>query len=404
MLHNVTVSFERPYDARLSDELSRRVLYLAEGIESFHMVHEEGRIVGLQCQLTAEADPTEISAKIRRGLSRELDGLSRPRPRVSWNTDDVTVGSAAAVLEEARQNRTVREHGPGQVSLGGHLAELFEVLDAMVTQRIRGHGAQELKLPVLLPKQVLDAAGYFESFPQYLMLVGRLRSDVDIFDEFAQLASRRSLPEIEGFFDRGSVATEYALPPTMCYYVYDLVAREGLTENAVYTARGPSFRFEHGYHSPLARLWDFTIRETVFLGHRDYVDEHLDQLRGEIIGLADELGLRGRCETASDPFFMTAAGVNRINVQRMTDAKSELQLRLDPERSIAVASFNRHGQYLTKRFDLTADAEDRQTVTACVGVGLERLLFAFIAQLGLDEAAWPEPVRERLEQWRSWRS
>lgn len=81
-----------------------------------------------------------------------------------------------------------------------------------------------------------------------------------------------------------------------------------LPTDVAYTARGPSFRFEHGYHSPLARLWDFTIRETVFLGRREYVDGHLDRLRGEIVGLADDIGLRGTCESASDPFFIPRRG------------------------------------------------------------------------------------------------
>ena len=54
----------------------------------------------------------------------------------------------------------------------------------------------------------------------------------------------------------------------------------------------------------LERLWNFTIRELVFVGDEDFVIESLSKLRALARGLLDDLDLTFRVETANDPFFI----------------------------------------------------------------------------------------------------
>jgi hypothetical protein len=110
--------------------------------------------------------------------------------------------------------------------------------------------------------------------------------------------------------------------------------------------------------------------------------------------LITELDLVGHCEVANDPFFCSAETSSRILSQRLLELKYELRLGVAPQRTIAVASFNFHGEFFTENFDITQNGAHAST--ACVGFGLERLVYAFVCRHGLDVARWPAPVRAAL--------
>ena len=58
---------------------------------------------------------------------------------------------------------------------------------------------------------------------------------------------------------------------------------------------------------------------------------------------------------------------------------------------LAVASFNLHGFNFTRSFRISVNGTE--TVTGCVGFGLERMVLAFLSQYGLESSRWPEEVR-----------
>jgi seryl-tRNA synthetase len=98
-------------------------------------------------------------------------------------------------------------------------------------------------------------------------------------------------------------------------------------------------------------------------------------------------------ETASDPFFTSAAQGRRL-LQSAAALKYELRLSVDPAgHTVAAASFNHHRDHFGRRFDIRL-ASGAAAHTGCVALGLERWVLAFFAQHGLDERGWPEPVRE----------
>ncbi len=59
---------------------------------------------------------------------------------------------------------------------------------------------------------------------------------------------------------------------------------------------------------------------------------------------------------------------------------------------MAVASFNLHGFNFTRPFGISVNGTE--TVTGCVGFGLERMVLAFLSQFGMEESCWPEEVRK----------
>jgi len=145
----------------------------------------------------------------------------------------------------------------------------------------------------------------------------------------------------------------------------------------------------------LERLWDFTIREIVFLGTREFVLESRQTFMQASFALMEEMGLRGFCEVANDPFFVTQDTAGKIFNQRMMELKYELRLHVDNERTIAAGSFNFHEQFFGETFKIN-HPDQTPILTGCVGFGLERLVYAFLCQYGLDETKWPQTLRRDL--------
>lgn len=191
----------------------------------------------------------------------------------------------------------------------------------------------------------------------------------------------------------------YCLPPTVCYHVYDMVSGTQFSDGQAYTALGKSFRYENKYHDPTSRLWDFTIRETVFIGPAAYVQANVEAYRAAACALMDELHLTGQCVSATDPFFISNEMTALTNAQRLTGAKYEL--RLDAAAGqISIGSFNLHGQFIARGFELKGDTTNGYTFSGCIGIGIERLLFALLAQHGLDPARWPSALNLELARTR----
>ena len=60
--------------------------------------------------------------------------------------------------------------------------------------------------------------------------------------------------------------------PLVCYHVYH--RNQGITlpsEGSVYRVRGKCFRYEASNLRDMTRLWDFTMREVIFVGTEDFV-------------------------------------------------------------------------------------------------------------------------------------
>jgi hypothetical protein len=107
----------------------------------------------------------------------------------------------------------------------------------------------------------------------------------------------------------------------------------------------------------------------------------------------DELRLAAHVEVANDPFFGNAAtdtaGPKRVMVQRALKLKYELQMPVVDDRYIAVGSFNLHGQKFGKAFGITTP-DGEPAYSGCIGIGLERIAYAFLCRHGIDPADWPQ--------------
>ena len=145
----------------------------------------------------------------------------------------------------------------------------------------------------------------------------------------------------------------------------------------------------------LRRLWDFTMREVVLLGERAAL--FAERQKGvEAMGrFLDQHDLAGEIRTASDPFFIAPEALAKVHFQLSSDAKYEVALSLPDGEHLAVGSLNHHSDFFGRVFEISL-ADGGAAHSACIAFGLERWVYAFLAQHGDDPARWPAVVRDGL--------
>jgi seryl-tRNA synthetase len=304
--------------------------------------------------------------------------------------------AAKDVFAELTDRGLAWTSGEGQVAVAEPLLGLMDYFDSALTSILRSDFAvQEYRYPTLIPSSTLAACGYLASFPQHLMLVTRLHSDIDVYhcvrDQYGSGGQIDS--SILPFCDNA----DYCLPPTMCFHTFSHYRGRRLDDTAltVVTAKGKSFRFESRYSTTMERLWDFTIREIVFLGTKDQVIAARTRLMESVFSYADRLGLTGYCEVGNDPFFCDPDTTDRVWAQRLLELKYELRLAIGEGRTTSAGSFNLHEDYFGTAFGITL--KNGQTAfSGCAGFGLERLVFGFLCQYGLEPSGWPPEVARAL--------
>lgn len=386
------IPLDPPVPAAHEHELASRVFFVSEAILDFDLVRSGKEISAVEVVVNVGTDADELRRKLRFVVANDILGQRQLEPKVAWRGN--ATGEALDVFDDMVRRGIAFEAGEGQVSVGEPFLSLMDYFDRRVAAlAIDGFGALERRYPTLIPTAVMQRCGYFQSSPQLMMFVSRLHADVETYRDFRAEAAEgvdlaaRLRSHCDDF--------DHCLPPTMCFHTYHELADRPLpAATLAVTAQGKSFRFESRYRRSLERLWDFTIREIVFLGSREHVLTSRRRLMEQICTLVDSLGLGGRCEVATDPFFAGSDTVERVWSQQLLELKYELRLPLDATRDVAVGSFNFHEQFFGSSFGITADAE--VAYTSCAGIGLERLTYAFLCRYGLAPDGWPAEVRKAV--------
>lgn len=392
-MQTVTIQLNKTVPSGLGPELQKRLFFVSNEILDFALIERDQRINALRLTTTGRSHQG-LADKINQFIESDILKQKVFKPKIVWQSSANGHSYYSNMFDTLVARGLAFELGEGQVGIGEPLISLFHFFDRRIKQlALALPNAQEYQYPTLLPTSVLDAFGYFGSFPHFAMFVTRLHNDMDVYEAFR--ADYATDQRITASLFTHCQNHDYCLPPTMCYHTYHQLRDRTLATNRVVTARGKSFRFEAKYHRGLERLWDFTIREIVFLGTQEFVLESRRAFMQATFALMDELGLRGFCEVANDPFFVTQDTAGKIFNQRLMELKYELRLQVDQERTIAAGSFNFHERFFGETFKIH-QADQTPVLTACVGFGLERLVYAFLCQYGLNEASWPQAIKREL--------
>jgi seryl-tRNA synthetase len=335
-------------------------------------------------RLTVETCDDGVLATLDRFV-QDMQSTHRRLPRkVLWEAPPPAGPGDVDAMIAASPDVTVL--ADGLIALRGRLLGLFRFFELEFRALAQAWGADENHYPVLLPIAVLEELQYFTNFPQQVTFCAHLPEDIPALEAASTGDGWRALVGPPG----------HALEPAVCLPCYPqnrgrVVPEEGFAvtmQNHVFRWEGTAFR-------SLARLWDFTVRDLVFFADYERLTRRRQRVMEATVALCEELGLGGRLELANDPFFLNASRQKSV-YQRLGEVKYELVLAVPGRAGVAVSSFNLHRDFYTKVYDIRR-SDGTRAETACMGFGLERWVYAFVAQKGLDVDAWPRRVAAHVE-------
>ena len=221
-------------------------------------------------------------------------------------------------------------------------------------------GAVEYHIPAMIDQYVLSKCGYFTKFPQHLTIAAHARRD-----SYKQISDRNQMS------DSTVTVSQQDFTPAACLHIYPMLENQVLSQKVI-TTKARVYRYEDEKFNGNTRLWDFTVREIVFIGQKHYVLDCLDQMKMISLDYTKEIGLSAKMCSAFDSFYPTKRNAVKQKLQLSNSLKCELNVKIG-DNDVAISSFNYHETHFSKSFHFDNDGE---IVTGCVGFGLERWVTA----------------------------
>lgn len=239
-------------------------------------------------------------------------------------------------------------------------ANNLKILDKFFEKVAEKYGAEYYHIPAMIDADVLKKCGYLSSFPHHLTLASYI--DPKQYDELA----------IEGKMDASYVRnSNMYFTPSACLHFYPMLEGKKIDKKVI-TTRARVYRYEENRFDGNCRLWDFTVREIVFVGENKFVIESLKSFEEITIKLIEKIGLAGSIVRSHDYFYPSVQNNFKSRLQFSNSLKNELRVTIN-QKEVAIASFNTHGYHFSKPFNFDNSGT---TVSGCVGYGLERWIAA----------------------------
>jgi hypothetical protein len=267
------------------------------------------------------------------------------------------------------------------VRLSGAALELHERVLARLRDLGTELGADARAYPVLLPTAALTRTDYFLSFPHQATFAAGI--DPSALPGFVDELERNETTVAQVRLAK----SDQILSPAVCYHCYvELGGRQLDAPLRIVQATGRCFRREqHDTCRPLARQREFTMHEIILLGDEQAVSDARAALTDRVLEIAAKAGLLGELQPAQDSFYGNVRGRALGMMQRVTSSKLELVVEAG-EGPLAIASFNLHGDYFGRAFEISTARG--VLFSGCVAFGIERWMRALVATHGPNPEAW----------------
>ncbi len=375
----------------LVEEFLKRLPYVSEGIGNVRLLPGASQVAfDLRPGFEGQADVvaariSEIAGKL---CSSHLPGIAKTVARQDVLPSSYRDDPHPLLAEQGE----LVSFGRGRYGFGPKLIALMNAFDSRILELAADFQAPAYMFPSLIGADVLDRCRYFRNFPASLNLVSHLREDHALLQEFTR-AAHWDGEQLD--FDRTALSSvECLLSPAVCFHWYAWLKDAELPAPRIITAIGKCFRYESSNLTGLERLWDFTMREIIFVGSGQFVLDNRKTCIDFCVQFLNELGVAYQISSATDPFFADAYAAQAA-YQQGFDLKFELQLTLPYSgKKLAVGSTNYHQDFFGRSFGIQAGGSSAHT--GCLAFGLERMALAFVAQHGVDEKHWPDSVLRRM--------
>jgi seryl-tRNA synthetase len=386
-----TIPLPKKIDDDLAAEVEKQAVYAAPQLTRIRVTDDR-----MSVEIDSDADESEVRPKVERYLSAMVGRYRKIAGKVLHKVERKDSGALETnVYEKLKERGWAIELGMGQVGLAGPALALARCLDEhWRALGISEYAAAEQNYPALIDADILRRCGYYTSFPHAVSFIVHLSEDFDLIEEFRQAndgADALVVPDPHAFG-----TPKVCAKPATCYHCYQGLEGRSLDgDGAAFTAVGKCFRYESKNTVGLDRLWDFTMREIIFVGTESFVNDQRESSMGKVLEQLREWDVDCEIETANDPFFASMYA-SKTFWQMRGDLKYEMKLAIEPgpdgaERRIAAGSFNLHENFFGKTFTITAGGEP--AFTGCTAFGIERWVLALFTQHGFEPERWPESLR-----------
>lgn len=392
-MRKMTIDLDHVLPGGANPEYFANVLsYYNDKVDSVDYAPRTNQLIVTYPGSTGEIE--SILEEIKEKLGRSV--INRGNEVVYIHSQDTPVQEKDMWKELIRQGM-VFDYGQGHVAYGGVFLELFEALDDFLKDYASRFSARPIHLPNFISTRYIKKLGLVDEFPQYLFFVTPLAKKISIMENFQQ----------EDFIENPSCRhylenPEFCLKTAACSLLYPTLENENFSTPAYFTMRGMVSRRESFNVNSFERLTEFHQREIVFVGNEASAKEFEASMLTLLEALIDTFQLNASIETANDSFFVSNYNKLRL-MQLLGHDKYEALARIPSTgANIAFASFNNHRSFFSKRFNFSFNGAE--AMSACMGVGLERLVYAIICHHGLERSTLfdiLETLKERCSERRT---
>jgi seryl-tRNA synthetase len=376
----------------LIGEVQAKLAYVDERIDQVEVANTGEQITLQLSQKADKVTQNEIDEKVQRVVTSMVKGAFKPKVQILEDFQDRPVPFRLDPHDELLARGELSQEATGIFALGPLITTLIEYFESRFLELANSFEAAPYRFPTLIPARYMERVNYFSAFPHSLTFATHLREDLDVIDHFAQHAVCNEHGELNTSQD-SFAQTQTLLSPAVCYHLYFSLADQPLPNGQVIaTTVGNCFRYEAINLTSLERLWNFTMREVIFVGSKEFVLNNRELARQRMRRILEEIGVAYHVESANDPFFIGEFR-KQVAFQSAFQLKYEIRARLPfKESTLAVGSYNYHQDFFGRQLNMTL-ADGSPAHTGCAAFGLERMAFAFLAQYGLDPQEWPPAMQ-----------
>ncbi|MCK5180384.1 MAG: hypothetical protein KAR32_12720, partial [Candidatus Omnitrophica bacterium] len=277
----------------------------------------------------------------------------------------------------------------GVYGLGGIALELFDYFNNSIKRAGLRLGATEYQYPSLISIKSIQKMNYLRRAPEilnfvsHLNFVSRLKNDVDIVETFI----KKNKNAKNKIFIKENIDTDFVISPATCLHEYQRLQDSNLNlpdGKVIVGGASKCSRFEPESTNALDKLRDFTMREIVCIGSSKEVLSFVDKAFVCAKSLLKMWGLNSFITTGDDPFVIKKSRV-QSDFLDFFELKYELKAVIPfNKKEISIASLNYYKDFFGKSFNIRNNGKFAHT--SCLAYGLERCVYAFLSQYGLDQS------------------
>lgn len=379
------------------DVIKEMLPYTSEHIKNIVHVEDEG-IIKVCCDEQYKAIVEESIGKLNELIS---DKFFKDKKISTVRIEDWTyknVINSDDVFVKLQQTSEIYNTADGTFVYSGLPLKIFEYfnlkIDEYAKEAFADYSIKPHKVPALYSVDGYQKGGYFETFPHHIMF---------------ETTSVNNLENIEKFSKAGNFAEanieikkpKNILRTASCAPIYKYLENNIISEDTkdVYIVTGTCFRNEAENIKSLSRLNEFTMKEYVFVGSENFIEDSLNKATKLWEYWVKAFSLNSKMETATDSFF--ASKYQKLKLfQALGKSKVEFKCWIPAEDSyISCGSKNYHRTHFSSKYNIHYLNNSTLAQSACFAFGIDRLMYAFLSQKGTEIEKWDSSTVSEIKKY-----